>query len=169
MSKAATFILLGLLAMAAHDSAAAAANADPALTARVRALDKDLFGTFNRCELDAHRQLFAPGMEFYHDDAGPTFDREKFVADVRNNICGKVQRQLLPETLMVYPVKGYGAIAEGEHIFCELASGQCQGAAKFMVIWEQKGDKWHVTRAASYGHRPLTGAEKARYSGAARP
>jgi hypothetical protein len=162
--KGLTFLLLGLLLVAMPDSVAVPANADPALTNKVRELDTQLFGTFNRCEMDAHRQFFAPNVEFYHDDGGATFDREQIITDTRNNICGKVQRHLLPETFKVYPVAKYGAIAEGEHIFCELASGQCQGAAKFMVIWSQKGGEWQLTRIASYGHRQLSAAEKAQYA-----
>ena len=163
-SKAATFILLGLLMVASHDSAAVAPNADKTLTSTVRALDTRLFDTFNSCELDAHRDMFSPSMEFYHDHGGATFDREKYLSDVRNNICGKVMRKLLPETLKVYPIANFGAIEEGEHIFCQVATGKCEGAAKFMVIWEGKGDSWKASRIASYGHRELSLAEKIRYS-----
>jgi hypothetical protein len=36
----------------------------------------------------------------------------EFLAAIKQNVCGKVQRALLPETLEVYPLKGYGAVRD---------------------------------------------------------
>jgi len=35
----------------------------------------------------------------------------------KKNICGKVTRELLPGTMLVYPLKGYGAVERGVHRF----------------------------------------------------
>jgi hypothetical protein len=164
ISKSATLVLAGVLLVAMQDSAAVEANADKALTTTVQELDTKMFDSFNRCELDVHREFLSPTMEFYHDNGGATFDREKYLGDVRKNICGKVMRKLLHDTLKVYPIASFGAIAEGAHIFCRVATGKCEGAAKFMVIWERKGDSWKASRIASYAHRELSLAEKIRYS-----
>ena len=136
-------------------------TADPALTATIAALDTKLFDTYNRCDMDTFSTLFAADVEFFHDKGGVTTDRETVVENTRKNICGKVRRELVPGTLKVYPVSGYGAIEEGEHRFCQLASGQCEGAAKFLMIWQQRDAGWVLTRIVSYAHRPLTEAEKA--------
>lgn len=150
---------------------AASANedgtADAGLTATITALDTELFDSYNRCNLDRFATLFAADVEFFHDQGGVTTDRDTVVTNTRKNICGKVRRDLVPGTLKVYPIKGYGAIEEGEHRFCQLASGQCEGAAKFLMIWQQRDGAWVLTRIVSYAHRALTDAEKAALAGEA--
>ena len=56
-------------------------------------------------------------VEFYHDQGGVTLGRAALVDSVKNNICGKVTRELVPSSLQVYPMKGYGAIEMGTHLF----------------------------------------------------
>ncbi|WP_369976138.1 nuclear transport factor 2 family protein [Xanthomonas bundabergensis] len=119
----------------------------------VAALDQRLFGAYNRCDLAAFEHLFVPDVEFYHDTGGVTWDRKSVVDSTRKWICGKVRRELVDGTLRVYPVKDFGAIEEGEHRFCELASGRCEGIAKFVMVWRQDQDGWKLTRVLSYGHR----------------
>ncbi|HSX59444.1 MAG TPA: nuclear transport factor 2 family protein [Tahibacter sp.] len=151
------------LLIAAPPSTAANADgtADAALTETIAALDTKLFDAYNACDLATFRTLFVPDVEFFHDQGGATFDRETVIANTQKNICGKVRRELIPGTLKIYPVKGYGAIEEGDHRFCSLATGECEGAAKFLMIWQQNADGWRLTRIVSYAHRALTEAEKA--------
>jgi len=75
---------------------------------------------------------------FFHDTGGATFDRQTVLGNTRKYICGKVRRELIPATLRVYPIKNYGAIEEGEHRFCELATGRCEGIAKFVIVWANR-------------------------------
>jgi Domain of unknown function (DUF4440) len=150
-------------------AALADASADEALTATVTALDATLFDAYNRCDLEKFARLFDPRVEFYHDQAGATFDRKTVVANTRKNICHKVRRELLPETFRVYPIKDYGAIEEGEHVFCQVDSGHCEGIAKFLMIWRLKGGKWELTRIMSYGHRALTEKEREALAAKAKP
>ncbi|HVI79849.1 MAG TPA: hypothetical protein VM715_17120, partial [Candidatus Acidoferrum sp.] len=56
-------------------------------------------------------------LEFYHDQTGLSLGKGPFLAAIKQNICGKVQRELLPQTLEVYPLKGYGAVEIGVHRF----------------------------------------------------
>lgn len=137
-------------------------TADAALTRTITALDKQLFDAYNACDLDTFTPLFSPTVEFFHDKGGATFDRDSVIKATRENICHKVRRELLPATLKVYPVHDYGAIEEGEHIFCQVATGQCEGSARFLMIWKRDGERWQLTRIVSYGHRALTEQEKAR-------
>ena len=71
-----------------------------------------------------------------------------------------MRRELLPSTLRVYPIKDYGAIEEGEHRFCELASGVCEGVAKFVIVWARQDGAWRATNVLSYGHRAVTPSER---------
>jgi hypothetical protein len=130
-----------------------------ALFDTVAALDAALFDSFNRCDDPVQRQehaaLLDAALEFYHDKGGPTWGRDKYMADVAANVCGKFARRLVPGTLRVYPVEGFGAIELGVHMFCPFASARCEGAGDFLILWRQEGDAWRVTRTFSYAHRAM--------------
>ena len=142
---------VGLLA----SSATLAQPADGSLEQTVRELDERLFSAYNRCDLTAFGGLFSPRVEFYHDKGGVTFDRKSVVRNTRQYICHKVRRELIPGTLRAYPLKGFGLIEEGEHRFCDVRTGACEGAAKYVIVWRRSGASWQATRVLSYGHRAL--------------
>jgi Domain of unknown function (DUF4440) len=142
---------------------------DLALKGTIAALDTKVFDAYNKCDLATFSRYFVPKVEFFHDTGGATFDRKTVVDNTRKYICHKVKRELLAATLRVYPIKGYGAISEGEHRFCEIATGQCEGIAKFLMIWRNTNDRWQVTKVVSYGHRAMTDVEKAALSQLSKP
>ena len=86
-------------------------------------LDAQLFEAYNRCDLDAFRALLADDLEFYHDQGGLMLGPEAVTEATRKYICGKVRRELVPGTLEVDRIEGYGAIELGSHRFCEVATG----------------------------------------------
>ncbi|MEI6418352.1 MAG: nuclear transport factor 2 family protein [Sphingomonadales bacterium] len=155
MARALILVAAALLATAPGAARAQDADTDPALASTIAALDEQVFAAYNRCDLKAFAGYFSPKVEFYHDKGGVTWDRATVVANTRKWICGKVRRELVPGTLHIYPIKDYGAVEEGEHRFCQLASGECEGIAKFLMIWRQQGGHWVMTRVISYGHRPV--------------
>ncbi|WP_417763793.1 nuclear transport factor 2 family protein [Shewanella sp.] len=126
----------------------------------VAALDAAVFDAFNHCsesgQLDKHASYFAADVEFYHDNGGVTWTREDMIAGTRKNVCGKFSRELVEGSLKVYPIKGFGAIAQGTHRFCQFSSGVCEGLADFTMIWHEQNGKWELTRVLSYGHRPAS-------------
>jgi len=140
---------LGSTSVLANDD-----GTDPELAKVIGALDQQVFDAYNRCDLETFSRFFAPDVEFYHDKGGVTWDRNSVVENTRKWICGKVRRELLPETLRIYPIAGFGAVEEGEHRFCQVATGECEGIAKFIMIWRKRGETWEMTRVISYGHRP---------------
>jgi hypothetical protein len=152
--------MMTAIALAAALLGAPAPLPSDALTKEIRALDAKVFDAYNRCDLPAFSSYFDPKVAFYHDTGGATFDRDAMVDGVRKNICGKVKRELIPPTFRVYPIKDYGAIEEGEHRFCELATGHCGGIAKFVMIWMKQGGAWRITNVLSYGHRAATPEEQ---------
>ncbi len=155
--------------VAAHAAGTQAAEPATALVTTVRDLDTQVFDAYNKCDMPAFARYFSPTVEFYHDDGGATFDRKTVITNTRKFICGKVRRELLPETFKVYPIKGYGAIEEGEHRFCDIQSGKCEGVARFLMIWRQARGRWMLTRVVSYGHRAMTDAEQAGAMGHSSP
>ena len=152
--------MMTAIALAAALLAAPAPLPADTLTKEIRALDAKVFDAYNRCDLPAFSSYFDPKVAFYHDTGGATFDRDAMVDGVRKNICGKVKRELIPSTFRVYPIKDYGAIEEGEHRFCELATGHCGDIAKFVMIWTKQGGAWSITNVLSYGHRAATPEEQ---------
>ena len=149
-----TLLMLAVAALAGPTPSPAS------LDAEITALDSRVFDAYNRCDLDTFGSYFDPHVTFFHDTGGATFDRATVLANTRRYICGKVRRVLLPATLRIYPIKDYGAIEEGEHRFCELASGGCEGIAKFVIVWARRGRFWRITNVLSYGHRALTPSER---------
>jgi len=134
-------------------------TADP-LTTEITALDAKVFDAYNGCDLPTFSGYFDPKVAFYHDTGGATFKRDAMVDGVRKYICGKVRREQIPATFRVYPIKDYGAIEEGEHRFCELSTGKCEGIAKFVMVWTKQDGAWRITSVLSYGHRAATPAEQ---------
>lgn len=120
-------------------------------------LDAEVFGAFNACadpaQLQRHATFFARDVEFYHDNGGVTWNRRTMLANTQRNVCGHFRRELIPGTLEVFPIKGFGALAKGSHRFCQFDTGQCDGRAEFDILWQQTRDGWRITRVLSYGHR----------------
>lgn len=120
-------------------------------------LDAEVFESFNACQspkaLNKHASYFAIDVEFYHDNGGVTWDRDTMISNTKKNACGNYTRKLIVNSFKAYPVKGFGAITKGTHVFCQNKTKQCEGKADFVMVWRNVNDKWEITRALSYGHR----------------
>jgi ketosteroid isomerase-like protein len=130
-----------------------AAAPDP-LFKTVESLDTQLFDAYNHCDLATLGSLVSEDLEFYHDKTGLAIGRQVFVDAIKNNICGKVTRELVPGTLEVYPIADYGAVEIGVHRFYHPGEPGNVGEAKFIILWHQKAGKWLVTRTISFDHHP---------------
>lgn len=150
--------LRSMLALAVLTTPAMAMEPVEDLHTTIAAQDAAVFDAFNRCEdpaqLERHASHFDPAVEFYHDTGGVTWTRDEMLANTRKYVCGNFTRALVPGSLRVYPVKDFGAISQGEHRFCQVANGACEGAADFTMVWQLQDDgQWRITRVLSYGHR----------------
>jgi hypothetical protein len=154
-------LLLCLLAPAVRTSAqivvppldkiASQAELDKAITA----LDTQLFDAYNHCDLTKFASLLDENVEFYHDQGGVTLGREKLTESIKNNICtGDTQRALVPGSLKIYYMKGYGAIEMGVHRFLHPKTQEVNGTGEgsFVNLWQYKDGAWKLTRALSYDH-----------------
>ena len=159
MTRYPSLLLAALLvpAPALADAPGPEGQAPAALAETLAALDAAAFDAFNRCDepgqLERHAGFFSPSVEFYHDNGGVTWTREAMIANTAKFVCGNFRRELVPGTLHVYPIKDFGAIAQGVHRFCQIADGKCEGMADFVMVWRQDGERWEITRVLSYGHR----------------
>lgn len=150
-------LIASLIAAMPPRAAAADVAPAPALQEQIAAVDAEVFDAFNRCadpaQLQRHASYFAERVEFYHDNGGVTWNRADMLANTRQHACGNYRRELVPGTLRVYPIKDFGAIAQGSHRFCQTGASRCEGAADFLIVWRQEGATWQITRVFSYGHR----------------
>ena len=119
----------------------------------ISALDTALFDSYNKCDLEKFASFLADDLEFYHDETGLSKGAQSTIDAVKNNICGKVHRELVAGSLEVYPLKGYGAVEIGVHHFTHPSQpGDAGGDAKFVHIWQLKDGVWKVTRVISFNH-----------------
>ena len=153
-------LLLPLLALFAAQADAQAVpsleniKSQAELDKAIASLDAALFDSDNRCDLEKFASFFADDVEFYHDQGGVILGKEKLTESVKNNICGKVTRELVPGTLQVHPMKGYGAVEIGVHRFHHPGHEDTEsvGEAKFIHLWKCKDGAWKITRVISYDH-----------------
>jgi ketosteroid isomerase-like protein len=118
-------------------------------------LDQRHFNAFNNCDLDALMGLYAPDVEFYHDLNGRILNREQFIAAVKRNICGKVQRRLDEPSLEVYPLAKVGLAMSGKHCFSKVNGDVCLQTGRFFMLWKFDGNKWQISRVFSYDHQDV--------------
>jgi Domain of unknown function (DUF4440) len=122
----------------------------------IAGLDSAFFDSYNTCDLKKFESFISEDIEFYHDKGGLTTSRSQLVESIKNNICGKVRRELIKGSLQVFPLANYGAIETGEHYFYEIANGKSDkpvGIAKFFQLWQLKDGEWKMTRIFSYDHK----------------
>jgi len=120
----------------------------------IAGLDTAVFDAYNHCELDKLGPLFTDDLEFYHDQTGLALGRQSLIDAVKNNICGKVHRELVAGSLEVYPLKGYGAVEIGVHRFTHPDDPGNHGEAKFIHVWQLKDGVWKIARVISFDHHP---------------
>lgn len=135
----------------------AQAKPDP-LFQTIQALDAQLFDAYNHCDLKKFASMLDDNLEFYHDVGGFSRGKQATVDGVRNNICGKVTRELVPGSLEVYPIAHYGAVEIGVHRFHHPGHDNAEpaGEAKFVQLWQNQDGIWKLTRIISFDHHALT-------------
>ena len=112
--------------------------------------DSIFFHAYNTCDLDKQASMYGETIEFYHDRGGLTTSKEEIMKSIKNNICGKVTRELIKGSIEVYPIKGFGAVEMGLHRFHNKQEpGAPSEPGKFIIIWKQTGDKWQISRVVS--------------------
>jgi ketosteroid isomerase-like protein len=118
-------------------------------------MDSILFDAFNAHNTDALMAMFTADLEFYQDNDGLK-NYEQCAGDFKKLFSSntEIRRELVKDTLEVYPVKDYGAIEIGLHRFCHKEQGKIECASfKFVMIWRKSGTTWKVSRVVSYGHK----------------
>jgi ketosteroid isomerase-like protein len=129
------------------------AHAD-GLRDQILAADTALFDAFNAHDTKKLASWFTDDLEFYQDTDGLEHypevvkDFDALFASTKD-----IRRQLLKDTVEVYPIKGYGAVEMGSHRFCHAEKGaeDC-GTFRFTHVWRKTGDRWQLARVISIDH-----------------
>lgn len=120
------------------------------LHAQIVRMDSIFFDAYNHCKMEVIEQLFSEDIEFFHDKGGLSTSKKDIVNAIRNNICDKVQRELIPGTIEVYPIANYGAVQMGWHQFRNNQEPNVPPhPSKFVTIWKKENDKWVMARVIS--------------------
>jgi hypothetical protein len=115
-------------------------------------MDSVLFeAAFVSCDAAKFKALFTEDAEFYHDKTGLS------VGDAARtlNSCPRengVTRTLVPDSLEVYLMQGYGAIQMGRHVFARKGEPGFE-AAKFVHVWKREAGVWRLARVLSFDHQ----------------
>jgi hypothetical protein len=151
-------------------SAATAPTAPPQipagaeLKAAVAARDAELFAiVFERCDPVELRAMVTDDFEMYHDKDGfVARSGDAFVADYAKECAKRAapnawrsRRELVPGSLSVDPIPGYGAIEDGQHQFYERKGNgpeKLAGRASFTHVWALTPSGWRLARALSFSH-----------------
>lgn len=135
----------------------------PEMTAAIKDADAALFAAvFDRCDVAAVAPMLTDDFRFVHDKDGES-SRAKFLDDFKGH-CERLatkedfaaRRELVPESLEVWPIDHYGALEIGVHKFYARIPGkpeQLTETGNFMILWKQAGGKWLMAESISYGHK----------------
>jgi hypothetical protein len=114
-------------------------------------MDSILFDAYNTCKPHVFESLISDDIEFYHVQGGLTTSKKDLVQAFKNNICGKVTRELLKGSIEVYRIPNYGAVQMGFHRFYNNQEKE-QGVSrfsKFVHIWQRENSQWKLARVIS--------------------
>lgn len=127
---------------------------DEVLQKEIESLDKTFFDAYNSCDMKTQANFYADEIEFFHDKAGLLKDKATLLTATEKNICDKVTRHLIPNSIEVYPIADYGAIEIGYHwFFNKLEPDEPTKASKFIIFWKKENNPeasgWKITKVVS--------------------
>jgi ketosteroid isomerase-like protein len=113
-------------------------------------MDTTYFNAYNTCDMKTQADIYDEDLEFFHDKGGLSTSKSDLLKSLENNICGKVTRTLIKDSIEVYPIKGYGAVQIGYHKFFNKEEPNAKSIpSKFIVIWKNKNNSWKITKVIS--------------------
>lgn len=123
---------------------------DEELFNEIMEMDKKFFDAYNNCDLETQASIYSDSIEFFHDKGGLSTSKEQIIEGTKNNICGKVTRELVEGTTEVYPINDYGAVQIGYHKFFNNQEPDAESIpSKFIVIWKNDNGNWKMTKVIS--------------------
>lgn len=131
-------------------SISAQAAEDSNLYQEIMKMDSVYFQAYNECDMKEQAVLYDENIEFYHDTGGLQTDKEALLQSIQDNICGKVTRELVANSIEVHPIPGFGAVELGKHRFFNNQEPDAESrASRFIIIWKQNENNWKISRVIS--------------------
>ncbi|MHA6248563.1 nuclear transport factor 2 family protein [Pontibacter sp. CAU 1760] len=113
-------------------------------------MDSLFFAAYNTCDLAEQARIYADEIEFFHDQGGLMTSKQAIIDGTEQNICGKVTRALVPGSIEVYPIKGYGAVEIGYHRFYNNQEPDAPSyPSKFIIMWQHVNAEWRISKVIS--------------------
>ena len=123
---------------------------DSELYKTILELDKTYFTAYNECDMETQEAFYDEDLEFYHDKGGLATDKVALLESIKKNICGKVTRTLVEESIEVHAIPGFGAVQIGLHSFFNKEEPNAESKpSKFIAIWKKTDDRWLMHRVIS--------------------
>ena len=139
----------------------------PALQESIAARDAEFFDlVFEGCDPKRLATMLTDDFEMYHDKGGLVATAAAPFVEQYTKTCEerakpdawRSRRELVPGTMKVWPVPGFGAIEDGEHVFYERKGDGPEkkvGRARFTQAWKWTPEGWRLARVFSYDHEPV--------------
>ena len=147
------------------------AVARPGLLEDVLKADAALFKAFfDDCDPEAVRRLVTDDFEMFHDKGGRVITSGEQFVTVTKEKCQRQRdgidflstRELVPESVKVFPLNNYGVIETGVHRFYAITKGKpnrLTEVAQFTHVWKEENGQLRLARVLSYDHvlaKPVT-------------
>jgi hypothetical protein len=117
---------------------------------KILELDSIYFTAYNSCDIDTQSEMYAENLEFYHDKGGLNSSKDEILKSIKENICGKVTRELIRNSVEVYRINNFGAVEIGMHKFFNAEEpDEPSEAVKFIIIWAKTSTNWQISRVVS--------------------
>ena len=115
-----------------------------------------MFVAFNEHNTEKIMTYFYDTLEFYHDKGGLAdykVTKENFIKLFASNKEPGLRRDLVENSMEVFPIKDYGAVETCLHRFCHRENGKDDcGVFKNIMVWKKTPTGWKVSRVISYDH-----------------
>jgi len=140
------------------------ATARPGLLEDVLKADAAFFKAFfDDCDVDVVRGYVTDDFEMFHDKGGRVITSGEQFVTITKEKCQRQRdgidflstRELVRESVKVYPINNYGAIETGTHRFYAVSKNKpnrLTETAQFAHVWKEEDGHWRLARVLSYDH-----------------
>jgi ketosteroid isomerase-like protein len=114
------------------------------------ALDKIYWEAYSKGDLNKLIDFMTDDHEFYHDEGGAIFSKEKLAVQVRKfDITLGIVGETVAGTNEIYEIPNYGALQLSYQHFYERAKPQWTSPARAIVLWKKTPKGWLQSRVFS--------------------
>jgi hypothetical protein len=116
------------------------------------ALDKIYWEAYNKRDVNTLIDLMTDDHEFYHDEGGAMFSKEKNAIQIRE-FCSKdlgIVGETVVGTNEIYEIHDYGALQLSYQRFYERVKPEWTTPARAIVLWKKTSKGWLQSRVFSF-------------------